>query len=835
MPGCPCSLPGAGVSPEDKKGYDGPPESRKCTDVLCLILFLLFCGVGAGIGVFAIQNGNPSSLVYGKDEFGNVCGSANSARTATCAADGCMWADGKKKTDERWAHSLKADDKQVLKIDNSNAKFTAYPRIQDDLLEGKSVNQFFGVCLNECPTKSAWICSMYGKAVLADSLKLEKFPDDVNDVEKCPGCVEKLTACQESENLITPLSLHIWKSSECRNMLQSCFFSPMPTVSTMYRCFPKYNKTVEYGCDDDNDGKPDAGWHNKKSDVTKGNKCGTLLEASTTQQSASGNEIFEQLNKAMARLGRMVNDLQAGMAPILVCGIGVSMVFGFLWLGLLRYCAKVFVWLTIVLIVVLQTTLTIFFYHKAGMVTMEAPTTADDAQSEAIMPPEIENAQGDSDFFRWCGIGMTALLIVSLVTIATAVKKINVASQIIAEASSAVGQMKAMMLYPMLPVTLISIVFVWFLYVAACLYSIESISSEDVKAAVGEVSAAIKTSAPSPSSWNMTNATNSSSVNGTASLIPSDNEPEEWGRYVLLLHLFIVLWGNAFIQGTTIMSIAGAVSFWYFTKPDSDDEKKMDEKVPILSALGRTIRYHLGSVAFGSCIIALVQLARAIMFYIDQQTKGLQGKSCILRILMKIVHCILWCFEKCVKYLAKNAYIFVALKGSSFCFAAFDTFNCIKANLGQMAIVAGVSGYLMLIGKLVIVALSTAVAYMWVVFSGDLQNYPEPGDNPGGTISSPFMPVIATAILSFFVAAVFMDVYAISIDTILVCFCVDKSANEGKKYYMSNSLRKQAGLEGECWSKDDGKEVEMVDDAKASSDDDGDAPAPGHFNSADLI
>ena len=60
---------------------------------------------------------------------------------------------------------------------------------------------------------------------------------------------------------------------------------------------------------------------------------------------------------------------------------------------------------------------------------------------------------------------MTALLIVSLVTIATAVKKINVASQIIAEASSAVGQMKAMMLYPMLPVTLISIVFVWFLYV----------------------------------------------------------------------------------------------------------------------------------------------------------------------------------------------------------------------------------------------------------------------------------------------------------------------------------------------------------------------------------
>ena len=46
MPSCPC-MP-SGVSPEDDgKGYDGPPDSRRCTDVLCLIVFILFCGVGA--------------------------------------------------------------------------------------------------------------------------------------------------------------------------------------------------------------------------------------------------------------------------------------------------------------------------------------------------------------------------------------------------------------------------------------------------------------------------------------------------------------------------------------------------------------------------------------------------------------------------------------------------------------------------------------------------------------------------------------------------------------------------------------------------------------------
>ena len=56
-------------------------------------------------------------------------------------------------------------------------------------------------------------------------------------------------------------------------------------------------------------------------------------------------------------------------------------------------------------------------------------------------------------------------------------------------------------------------------------------------------------------------------------------------------------------------------------------------------------------------------------------------------------------------------------------------------------------------------------------------------------LSSPIMPVICTASLSFFVASVFLNVYEIAIDTILISFCVDKKMNDGsekKKYYMSN-------------------------------------------------
>ena len=141
------------------------------------------------------------------------------------------------------------------------------------------------------------------------------------------------------------------------------------------------------------------------------------------------------------------------------------------------------------------------------------------------------------------------------------------------------------------------------------------------------------------------------------------------------------------------MTVAGGVGTWYFTE---------DNSWPVARACFRTFRYHLGSIAFGSCIIATVQLARVIMAYIDSQTRHLQDKNILLKILMRIVHCILWCFEKCIKYLTKNAYIFIAIKGTSFCGAALDVFYCLKENLGQMAIVAGIATYLMLIGKVVI-------------------------------------------------------------------------------------------------------------------------------------
>ena len=56
-------------------------------------------------------------------------------------------------------------------------------------------------------------------------------------------------------------------------------------------------------------------------------------------------------------------------------------------------------------------------------------------------------------------------------------------------------------------------------------------------------------------------------------------------------------------------------------------------------------------------------------------------------------------------------------------------------------------------------------------------------------VSSPILPMIITAILSYGVASFFLGVYETAIDTILLCFCEDCKINKSTgTYYMSDEL-----------------------------------------------
>lgn len=148
---------------------------------------------------------------------------------------------------------------------------------------------------------------------------------------------------------------------------------------------------------------------------------------------------------------------------------------------------------------------------------------------------------------------------------------------------------------------------------------------------------------------------------------------------------------------------------------------------------------------------------------------------------MKVVQCCLWCFEKCIKFLSKNAYIIVIVESKSFCEGAKESFKLIFNNALRMAAAQAVSGIVIMCGKVFICLLSTFATYQFI--------FARIGIDEDKTISGAMMPTFLACLCSYVCASCFLYVYGITIDTILLMFCRDDEKNNNEPKFASEALK----------------------------------------------
>lgn len=153
-------------------------------------------------------------------------------------------------------------------------------------------------------------------------------------------------------------------------------------------------------------------------------------------------------------------------------------------------------------------------------------------------------------------------------------------------------------------------------------------------------------------------------------------------------HIFAFCWSSQFITALGVMTVAGTIGKWYFS------QLKQSEKIgtrTVFQAFLCTVTYHMGSAAYGAFLIALVQLARAIMLYVDEKTKKSQSSNPLVKCGIKCCHCCLLCLEKCMKYISRNAYIIVINRNLSFFKASVESFGLLAHNLKVVTTLKSVS------------------------------------------------------------------------------------------------------------------------------------------------
>merc|ERR1719506_3694267 len=180
-------------------------------------------------------------------------------------------------------------------------------------------------------------------------------------------------------------------------------------------------------------------------------------------------------------------------------------------------------------------------------------------------------------------------------------------------------------------------------------------------------------------------------------------------NYRFWFALFNMLWVNEFSIAFTQCSIAGAVAFWYFAA----NESKLNPKF-VLIGLKNTTLYHSGSVALGSLIVALIQPVKYYLQYLAEQQKKVKNK--LMEMVFRCLAYLIWCVEKCVKFLNKNAYIQIAILGKKFCWAAKDAFWLIFRNAMRIAICAMIAPFVKKFGVLTITATTTFFGVLMVRF-----------------------------------------------------------------------------------------------------------------------
>jgi hypothetical protein len=171
--------------------------------------------------------------------------------------------------------------------------------------------------------------------------------------------------------------------------------------------------------------------------------------------------------------------------------------------------------------------------------------------------------------------------------------------------------------------------------------------------------------------------------------------------------------------------------------------------------------YHAGTAAFGSLIVAVIKTIRAIVSYLQKKAK--KHKNKIMEYLLCILGCLLWCLEKMMKFINKNAYIVTAVYGYSFCKAARKAFFVILRNILRVSAVSLVSTILLWIGKLFIPVVTTFLCYLALAYAYSSSD-----------ITGIVAPLVFTFFLSYWVACMFLEIYGMGIQTILICFVADE-------------------------------------------------------------
>ncbi|XP_039370006.1 choline transporter-like protein 2 isoform X1 [Mauremys reevesii] len=459
----------------------------------------------------------------------------------------------------------------------------------------------------------------------------------------------------------------------------------------------------------------------------------------------------------------------------IIIGLVIAMVFSFIFVVLLRFLAGIMICVMIVLVILVL---------GYGIVhcSLEYVRLKGEADSDVT----LKDLGFQTDLRVYLHLRQTWLAFIIILCIIEVIiivlliflrKRILIAIALIKEASRAIGHIMTSLVFPLCTFFLVCLCIAYWASTAVFL----STSNEAVYKVFNEMSECEYAGQTCiPEKFDMTNITKQ--CPDARCLFAFYGGETAYHKYLIIFQIynaFMFFWLANFVIALGQVTLAGAFAsyYWAFKKPDDMPA------FPLFSSFGRALRYHTGSLAFGSLILAIVQIIRVLLEYLDHRLKAAENK--FAKFLLTCLKCCFWCLEKFIKFLNRNAYIMIAIYGTNFCTSAKNAFFLLMRNIIRVAVLDKVTDFLLFLGKLLIVGSVGILAFFFFSQRIDVVQDSAP------TLNYYWVPILTVIVGSYLIAHGFFSVYAMCVDTLFLCFCEDLERNDGspeRPYYMSPEL-----------------------------------------------
>jgi len=505
-------------------------------------------------------------------------------------------------------------------------------------------------------------------------------------------------------------------------------------------------------------------------------------------------DIFNSAMSYQEFFNKILSDLQNSWHWILI-GLGAALLLSFVFMFLIRCLVGPVIYLLMVVIVAALGFGCYFTF------TRWKELEALDLEQGAIW----ENAMTWRNIFIICVVSEVILTLLFIFCIS----RVRVAVEVISQASTAVWSNLSTLFFPIVTSVMIIVCIAYWAMVSLFLVASREATYQETSL-----------------NGSFTGVScNASQAENETSCKFFDWSGESWYHKNLTLlqviNLALALWCINWTIALGEMTLAGAFASWYWAFKKPQDLPL----TPIFASFGRALRYHTGTIAFGSLIITLIQLARIALEYVDRKLK--HSENPFAKFIMCCLRCCLWCLEKLMRAINRNAYIMTAIYGHHFCKSCCKALGLLTRNLVRTVVLGSISFFVLLMGKIVVTVVMGGLS--WAFFYGPITSELDKleasianstlsvgnlnlnntiltniGDIDTPELNYYWLPILVIVIGTWLVASTFFGVYGMAIDTIYLSFLEDMERNEGteeKPYFAPKGLMKVLGKSNEVKKK----------------------------------